>query len=54
MGIVVEEADESVFWIELLVDLGIIKKERLDDVLQEARELTAIFSASRQTAKRNK
>ena len=54
MGIVVEEADESVFWIELLFDLGIIKKERLDDVLQEARELTAIFSASRQTAKRNK
>ena len=54
MGIVVEEADESVFWIELLADLGIIKKERLDDVLQEARELTAIFAASRQTAKRNK
>jgi four helix bundle protein len=54
MGIVVEEADESVFWIELLADLGIMKKERLDDVLQEARELTAIFSASRQTAKRNK
>lgn len=54
MGIVVEEADESVFWIELLSDLGVIAKERLDDVLQEARELTAIFSASRQTAKRNK
>jgi four helix bundle protein len=54
MGIVVEEADESVFWIELLADLGILKTERLEDVLQEARELTAIFSASRQTAKRNK
>jgi four helix bundle protein len=26
MGIVVEEADESVFWIELLTDLGIMKK----------------------------
>jgi four helix bundle protein len=51
IGIVLEEADESVFWIELLCDLKIMKKERLDDLLQEARELTAIFAASRQTAK---
>ncbi len=52
IGIVTEEADESAFWIELLVDLGIARKERLADLLQESRELTAIFSASRQTAKR--
>jgi four helix bundle protein len=51
---VTEEADESVFWIELLADLGIMKKERLDGLLQEARELTAIFNASRQTAKQRK
>jgi hypothetical protein len=43
IGIVTEEADESAFWIELLVDLGIAKKERLEDLLQESRELTAIF-----------
>jgi len=54
IGVVVEEADESVFWIELLSDLAIMKKERLDELLQEARELTAIFSASRQTAKKNR
>ena len=51
IGIVTEEADESVFWIELLSDVRIMKKERVDDLLREARELTAIFSASRHTAK---
>ena len=54
IGVVTEEADESVFWIELLADLKIMKKERLDELLQEARELTAIFVASRQTAKRRR
>jgi four helix bundle protein len=52
IGIVAEEADETVFWIELLSDVGIVKKQRLDPLYQEARELTAIFAASRQTAKR--
>jgi four helix bundle protein len=52
IGVVTEEADESVFWIELLADLGILKKERLEPLQKEARELTAIFNASRQTAKR--
>jgi four helix bundle protein len=54
IGIVTEEADECVFWIELLQDLGVMKKERLQDLLQEARELTAIFNASRQTAKQRR
>ncbi|MBZ5530964.1 MAG: four helix bundle protein [Acidobacteriia bacterium] len=51
IGIVTEEADESAFWIELLSDLKIMRKERLEDLLKESRELTAIFSISRQTAK---
>jgi four helix bundle protein len=54
IGVVTEEADESVFWLELLSDLKIMKKERLEDLLREARELTAIFTASRQTAKKRK
>ena len=54
IGVVTEEADESVFWLELLSDLKIVKRERLEGLLQESRELTAIFSASRQTAKRRK
>lgn len=52
IGIVAEEADETVFWIELLSDIGVMKKERLEPLHKEARELTAIFTASRQTAKR--
>ena len=52
IGIVAEEADETVFWVELLSDTGIMKKERLESLRREAQELTAIFSASRQTAKR--
>ena len=52
--IVEEEADESAYWIELLIESGIIKKELLKDILKEANELTAIFTASGHTAKFNK
>lgn len=52
MGLVAEETDETVFWLELLIDAGIVAKRRLDGLLNEARELTAIFSASTQTARR--
>jgi hypothetical protein len=41
-----EEADESVLWLELLVDSGAVKKEKLELLLSEARQLTAIFTAS--------
>jgi four helix bundle protein len=51
IGIVTEEADESALWMELLVDAGVIKKEQVEPLLKEARELTAIFTASRHTAK---
>jgi hypothetical protein len=36
----------------LLADIKVVKKERLDPLLNEARELTATFRASRLTAKR--
>jgi four helix bundle protein len=49
--VVIEEADESVFWLELLVDSGIIPKLRLDDLMTEANELVAIFVTSYKTAK---
>jgi four helix bundle protein len=51
MGVVVEEADESVFWLELLVESGMIAKARLDDLLAEANELVSIFVASQKTAR---
>jgi four helix bundle protein len=51
IGITVEEADESAFWLELLIDAGIVKRARLEDLLVEANELVRIFQASRTTAK---
>jgi four helix bundle protein len=51
MGVVVEEADESVFWLELLVESGMIAKPRLDDLFAEANELVSIFVASQKTAR---
>ena len=54
MGIVAEEADESVLWLELLEETRILNHERLKDILQEAKELVAIFSTSLKTAKGNR
>jgi len=45
MGVVVEEADETVFWLDLLVETGIVDKTRLEDLLKEANEILAIFAA---------
>ena len=52
MGVVVEEADETVFWLEMLVDTSIVRRELVQDLLKEANELLAIFAASHLTAKR--
>jgi hypothetical protein len=51
MGIVVEETDETVFWLEFLIDTGVVRQERLDGLLAEANELLAIFAAAQRTAK---
>ena len=51
MGVVVEEADETVFWLELVVDTGIMPEAQMKDLLAEANELLAIFAASHGTAK---
>jgi len=51
IGVVVEEADETVLWLELLADSSIIKPAKLRELLKEANELVAIFSASRRSAK---
>jgi len=51
MGIVVEEAGETVFWLELLIETFIVRKELVQELLTEANELLAIFAASHQTAK---
>ena len=53
LGIVVEEADESAFWLELLIETGTFKKEQIESLLEEARQLTALFNASRTTTRRS-
>jgi four helix bundle protein len=52
--IVEEECDETLFWLELIAETGLIKSEKVQDVLNEADELTAIFTASGRTARINK
>ena len=51
MGIVVEESDEAVLWLELLAESGIVSREKTQELLVEARESTAIFTASQKTAR---
>jgi four helix bundle protein len=51
IGMVVEEIDETVFWLELLVDCAIVRKDRMEKLLAEAKELLAIFAASQHTAR---
>jgi four helix bundle protein len=51
LGVVVEEIDETVFWLELLVESGIVKPVRLCNLHREANELLAIFVSSQLTAK---
>lgn len=51
LGTVVEEADETVFWLELRIESGISQEDRTVSLLREAKEPLSIFSASRRTAK---
>jgi four helix bundle protein len=53
MGIVLEEADESAYWIELLTAARKINAECSDALLREANELVAIAVASINTARKN-
>lgn len=53
LQIVIEEADESAFWLELIEESGLLPPERLSELRKEADELTAIFVSSRKTVTRN-
>jgi len=53
IGIVAEEADEVILWMELLTESGVIKPERTEALLKEAKELAAILTASQQTARKS-
>jgi len=48
-----QEADESLYWLELLADSGIVRRPLLADLQKEANELVAIFTSSVKTARQN-
>jgi four helix bundle protein len=53
IGVVAEEADESEFWLELTIEADVLQGEQVQSLRREAGQLAAIFTASRNTAKRN-
>lgn len=53
LGIVEEEADESGYWMELIIESGLKKIALVEPLLAEADALTAIMAASRKTTRRN-
>jgi four helix bundle protein len=50
LGIVAEEADETVYWLEMLRDAKLIPEGKLSELLKEANEPTAIFTAGRRSS----
>lgn len=54
MGIVEEEADETIYWMELLVESGAIQQSLVEPLMKEANELLAITVSSIKTARSNK
>jgi four helix bundle protein len=53
LGVVLEESDESAYWMEIVVEAKLVSERRVADLMKEANELTAIFNASHKTANKN-
>ena len=54
LGIVEEECDEAMYWMEMIVELKLVRAARLAKLLVEANELLAIVVASIKTARRSR
>ena len=54
LNIALEEADESCYWMELLIESGMVPEKKLLPLLTESTELTKVFFASIKTARFNK
>jgi len=52
MGIVEEECDESLYWLEMLTELSLVEARRLKDLRDEGNEILSIIVASIRTARR--
>ncbi len=53
VGVVLEEADEALLWLELIAEANLLPPKRVDPLLAEANELVAIMVASRRSAASN-
>lgn len=54
IGIVIEEADESVYWMEIIVESGLMNKELIKPLINEGNEICAIMVVTSKTSKNNK
>jgi len=54
MGIVEEEADETIYWMELLIESGLVQKQDLTHLLDGANQILAMNVSSIKTAKRKR
>jgi four helix bundle protein len=54
LGVVIEEADESAYWLEVICGGNVLDPELIQPLLTEANELVAIFTASRKTARKSR
>jgi four helix bundle protein len=54
LGICEEEADESIYWLEMIIELGFVREALLKELLSEAHELLAIIVASIKTSRRKR
>jgi four helix bundle protein len=52
IGIVEQEADETLYWLELLEESGIVEKEDIRDLIMESDELVAIFTSIGKSSKK--
>ena len=52
LSIVLEETDESYFWLEFIIDENLLERKLVEPLLEETSELTAVFISSRKTARK--
>ena len=54
ISIVVEEADESVFWMEVMIEAGILSPEKIEKLMTEGNEILKVAASARKTVSENK
>lgn len=53
LGTVIEETDESAFWLEMIIESGLLNKKLIEPLLQETKEILAIMITSSNSARKN-